>query len=496
MADSDPASLIDRTQETKHLDFKGPMSWDLKNPACISLIADVLGMANSGGGSIVIGIAEDKESPTGWDRKGLSAEDVSTWDQTTVGESLRRYAGGSIDFAIYRITRDDRVFVVISVSPFRKHPYICGQAYQVPGAKGDSGFILRRLAIYIRTAEAQTVALQSSEHFLALIELAIHLRRDELLALTGREHGEAALSIDQILILSAVLQAAYEQNSTSLNTNSLDTSALQGHSHVEIHERIEELARKGLLKIDQRAGEHGFHIQLTPEGIHQGTSNFDQAADQVRREICRIGSTTVEEIAEVLGISPVLAKQVVVDFGDRDLVSRSTTMDMTKVWRPRDELCGWEKLRPMKACLVIGPYFPNSGNDFQQNFEVSILNEGDYEARDVRFFVDTGQGFPANAEYSPIHHVIPGRTLEARSRYRASFGVPWPARTTQGDPISGQELTVRLKLTYRDGIGEVDEAQFMLKLTNKPEPKRWKAEEVKDQAQLSPICRRSRVESW
>jgi hypothetical protein len=163
MTDRKFESLVHRGNETRNFDCKGPMRWDAADVGCAGLIKDILAMANSGGGVIVLGVSEDSSSARGWDWRGVPLADVHSWDQTKLGEVVRIYAGASVELTIDRATIDDKTFVILTIAPFRKHPFVCAKSREKDGEKGDERFLLRRLAIYVRTNEAQTAVLTGAD---------------------------------------------------------------------------------------------------------------------------------------------------------------------------------------------------------------------------------------------------------------------------------------------------------------------------------------------
>src|SRR5258708_124749 len=80
-------NLLLRGYESKDLEYKGPTQWDENNKkACCELIKDVMAMANTNGGFIVIGVSE---APNGFSWKGLSLDQLSTYDTTRFNRSLQ-----------------------------------------------------------------------------------------------------------------------------------------------------------------------------------------------------------------------------------------------------------------------------------------------------------------------------------------------------------------------------------------------------------------------
>ena len=78
-----------RGRESKDLDYKGPMGWSEGDKgACCSLVKDILAMANTLGGFIVIGVSEQ---PTGYSLEGISADQAKSFDTSRLNRFLQAY---------------------------------------------------------------------------------------------------------------------------------------------------------------------------------------------------------------------------------------------------------------------------------------------------------------------------------------------------------------------------------------------------------------------
>src|SRR5690349_5990350 len=82
------ATLLGRG-EAKDLDFKGPMRWNPKadQAGCCRLVKDILAMANTMGGHLVIGVGE---TATGLDPIGVDAAELAGWDTTKLNQLVNR----------------------------------------------------------------------------------------------------------------------------------------------------------------------------------------------------------------------------------------------------------------------------------------------------------------------------------------------------------------------------------------------------------------------
>jgi predicted HTH transcriptional regulator len=124
----DPArqliAILRRGYESKDLDYKGPMSWDeTGKETCCGLVKDILGMANTAGGFIVIGVSE---TPTGFSWDGLSATQLQTFETSRVNRFLQNYAEPPINALLRKINHENKTFVIVEIPEFPDTP-VCSQ---------------------------------------------------------------------------------------------------------------------------------------------------------------------------------------------------------------------------------------------------------------------------------------------------------------------------------------------------------------------------------
>jgi len=163
--------ILVRGYESKDLDYKMSMTWDEKDKrSCCELVKDILGMANTVGGYIVIGVSE---IPTGFIWNGLADREAGSFETTRLNRFLQNYADPPINTVLRKKKDDGKMFVVIGVPRFEDTPHICQKDY--PG-------VLTAGTLYVRTDNNETAPIRSSADFRSILEYAIRNRSDKLLA--------------------------------------------------------------------------------------------------------------------------------------------------------------------------------------------------------------------------------------------------------------------------------------------------------------------------
>jgi hypothetical protein len=146
-------AILRRGYESKELDYKGPMSWDESSKeSCCGLVKDILGMANTVGGFIVIGVSE----PNGFSWDGLSPEQLGTFETSGVNRFLQNYAEPPVNALLRNISDSNKNFVIIEVPQFPDTPHICVKEYPK---------VLTAPTLYIRTDNNETAPIRSSSDF-------------------------------------------------------------------------------------------------------------------------------------------------------------------------------------------------------------------------------------------------------------------------------------------------------------------------------------------
>ncbi|HEY7035157.1 MAG TPA: ATP-binding protein [Thermomicrobiales bacterium] len=164
------ATLLSRG-EAKDIDFKGPMGWNPKadQAGCCGLVKDILAMANTMGGHLVIGVGE---TASGLDPIGVNAAELAGWDTTKLNQFVNRYADPPINATLLKRQHAGNTFVVIEVPVFPDMPHVC---------KVDFPGVLRAATIYVRTDNNESAAVGSAHHMNAMLDQAVRNRSDRML---------------------------------------------------------------------------------------------------------------------------------------------------------------------------------------------------------------------------------------------------------------------------------------------------------------------------
>jgi len=164
-------AILQRNFESKELDYKGPCAWerDDKKSRC-EIVKDILAMANTKGGFIVVGVSE---TPTGFSFDGLSEDQCKSFETTRLNVFVQKYADPPINARIIKYESSGCNFVIIEVPRFPDTPHICQSNYEGVLASGR---------IYVRTDNNESAPIQKASDMRSLVERAVRNRGDQLLA--------------------------------------------------------------------------------------------------------------------------------------------------------------------------------------------------------------------------------------------------------------------------------------------------------------------------
>ena len=163
--------LIKRGVESEVLDYKAAMNWNLMSRAArAKIIRHCLAMANTKGGSVVIGVGEDASGhPSVY--QGLTQEEAHSFDPSTVGSFINRYVEPPLDFTIERPEIDGKRYAVFVIRPFKNLPHVCSQNVDDELQQG---------AFYIRTSDASSRIAYRAIEMQTIIQRALRNQREAL----------------------------------------------------------------------------------------------------------------------------------------------------------------------------------------------------------------------------------------------------------------------------------------------------------------------------
>jgi hypothetical protein len=171
--------LLTHPGERQDIDYKASKPFAKDDDFSLKLIRHIQGMANVGGGWLVIGF-EDANPPT--PDPGHSELTRQSYDPTPVNKVANSYVekGQQLSIDVYFETHPNTGlgYPVIRVRGFERLPYVCRST---KNASDTGKEILRQGSVYVRRPGAETVAISRPEDWDAMISRCVRLRRDEFL---------------------------------------------------------------------------------------------------------------------------------------------------------------------------------------------------------------------------------------------------------------------------------------------------------------------------
>ncbi len=185
--------LVYRAVETQDLDYKAAVNWnELTRVQKAKFARHAMAMANTRGGTIIIGVGEDPAgNPTQY--TGLTEEQLRSFDPSAVGQTINNYADPSIDFDIVRPHVDGRDYAILVIRPFSELPHVCSDSC------GDE---LQRGVFYMRTPDARSRSAYRASELHDLIQRALRNQRQLLgrmlrgILYEGRQYAEPDAEVE------------------------------------------------------------------------------------------------------------------------------------------------------------------------------------------------------------------------------------------------------------------------------------------------------------
>lgn len=175
--------LLTSPGERQDIDYKSSMPFGDDGEFSLKLIRHIQGMANAGGGWLVIGFTERDEQ--GWVPDPDHSTDIcGSYDPTLLSQKVNSYVerGQQVRLSVYLETHPDTglLYPEIRVEGFERIPFVCRSN------KPDNGErILRQGAVFLRRPGAETSEVSKPQDWEDLINRCVRLRRDEYLTEFG-----------------------------------------------------------------------------------------------------------------------------------------------------------------------------------------------------------------------------------------------------------------------------------------------------------------------
>lgn len=208
--------LLTSPGERQNVDYKASIPFAPDSEFGLKLVKHILGMANIGGGWIVIGHEDDTLQPD----PNHSNEVTATYDPTPLTAAVNKVIapGQTVRLVVHKEMnpRTGLVYPIIRVEGFERTPFICRST------KPDSNPVLQQGKVYIRRPGAETTEIQTPEDWDELLKRCVSQRRGEFLAeftdmarrmlagdATPTQDAEAALEnwMDECKAASSTLQS-------------------------------------------------------------------------------------------------------------------------------------------------------------------------------------------------------------------------------------------------------------------------------------------------
>lgn len=157
--------------ENQQIDFKSHQNWEtIGRVGRAKFARHAMALGNTLGGYVVVGVSEDENgNPT--DYIGMTEEEASSFDPSTVGQTINNFADPPVSLDIVRPVVDGKRYVVMVVYPFSDMPHVCSENCERE---------LQRGAFYVRTPDARSKVANQSSELHQLIRRALRNQRQML----------------------------------------------------------------------------------------------------------------------------------------------------------------------------------------------------------------------------------------------------------------------------------------------------------------------------
>jgi len=145
-------SCLTHPGETPDVDYKSAASFRSNDDFALDLVHHILGMANAGGGHIVIGFKEDT---SGNPRPDPAMDDAmaGSYDPSPLAAYIESHILGTdkISVRVHKESHGGKIYPLIEVEGFGQRPLFCRSTKK--NSRGQE--VLKNGALYVRIASAR-----------------------------------------------------------------------------------------------------------------------------------------------------------------------------------------------------------------------------------------------------------------------------------------------------------------------------------------------------
>ena len=171
-------ALLGSPGERQDVEYKGSVPFESGSDFSLKLIKHILGMANIGGGWIVIGYDDATLSPD----TNHSAEIAATYDTTTLSHAVNSVVerGQQVHLSVYMEPHPATMvqYPIIHVEGFERFPFICRSS---KSATDNGALVLQEGKVYIRRPGAETSEVSTQHDWQELIKQSVLQQRNDYL---------------------------------------------------------------------------------------------------------------------------------------------------------------------------------------------------------------------------------------------------------------------------------------------------------------------------
>ncbi|MFH1674249.1 MAG: RNA-binding domain-containing protein [Pseudomonadota bacterium] len=152
-------ALLHLKRKSESIDYKEPIDLSDKDNVA-SLAKDVIAMANIGGGTIVVGVAE--ESPGKFIDVGVESELLSYFEVSRLNRSLRSYLDPPVSVRVRHIRDAGKAFIILDVPSAEEVPLLA--------ARSNERAFLYTGRLYMRNTACEISEVKSSIELRSLLD--------------------------------------------------------------------------------------------------------------------------------------------------------------------------------------------------------------------------------------------------------------------------------------------------------------------------------------